>query len=412
MEPSAYLRPDLVPGGEPFIDDYGVVHVVDAASVREVAEGERRGDFSMGVKWVGAALAKQGLALPERLLAVWYFPWAASLTEPDGSPGRWEVLHGILKEYLTKQAVRELGPYISDLATNLVRASVEQQFTSGVRGVGEFDLAGFADLLAFHSMSELASFPHDPEDVQFMMGHLQEMASRADFMDGFRPEEPEVREYFHRIVDKHRRAGKGGLLAYIIKAYDDGRINLQERNGLILGCWSAGRDSTATLTSLLFGLVDEAGLTSKMAASLDEAGEPWRRAAIIEASRFTPFAYNPTTSTRDVVLASGLHIPALSTVRLHWAAANRDPAVFGNDAHLYRPDRPRRRNFAFGHGLHYCLGEALALYEVDAAARAVYGSLPGLRLTAWHRQIQLFDLIDVATAQYDLDAAARILHLQ
>lgn len=411
MKPSDYLRPDLVPGGEPFIDDMGIVHVTDTASVREVAESERRGDFSMGVKWIGAAMAGHGITLPERLLSVWYFPWSASLKEPDGSPGRWAVLHEILKEYLTKQAVRELGAYINDLALGLVRDSVKQQ-VSGARGVGMIDLAEFSDLLAFHAMSELAGFPHAPADVQFMMRHLREIADRTDFLDAFRPEAREVGEYFDRIVDEHRRAGKGGLLAHIIRAYDAGRITWPERNGLILGCWSAGRDTTATLTTLLFGLVDEEGLVPKMAASLDDAGEPWRKAAIAEASRFTPFAYNPTISTREVVLANGFRIPALSTVRLHWAAANRDPSVFGEDADRYRPDRPTKRNFAFGHGLHYCLGEVLALHEVDAAARAVYGSLPGLHVTAWHRQLGLVDVIDVATAEYNLEAAARILQIQ
>lgn len=412
MKPSDYLRPELSPGGAPFINGMGIVHVTDAASVREVAERERRGDFSMGVKWIGAALATHGMVLPEKMLSVWYFPWSASTQEPDGSPGRWAVLHEILKEYLTKQAVRELGPYINALALSLVRESVERQLASGARGVGEIDLAEFSDSLAFHTMSELAGFPHAPADVEFMMHHLREIASRTDFLDAFRPEAPEVGAYFDRIIDEHRRAGKGGLLAHIIRAYDAELITRDERNGLILGCWAAGRDTTATLTALLFGLVDEAGLTPTMVANLDSVGESWRKAAIVEASRFTPFAYNPTISTRDVVLDNGFRIPALSTVRLHWAAANRDPAIFGDDADRYWPDRPKKRNFAFGHGLHYCLGEVLALHEVDAAARAVYGSLPELRMTAWHRQMGLVDVVDVATAQYDLDAAARILQIQ
>jgi len=409
VKPSAYLRPDFVPGGKPIVDRMGVVHLLDAASVREVAEGERHGDFSMGAEWIRVVAARHGILLAERMLSVWYFPWLTALKEPDGRDGRWPVLHEILKDYLTKQAMHDLGPYIRHFAISLVRDSVEQQLASGGNGV--FDIAAFSDRLAFHTIAELASFPHTEADEQFMMAHLREIADRTDFVDAFRPEGPEVGEYFDRITGQHERAGKGGLLGRIIEAFDAQRISRPERDGLILGLWSAGRDTTATLTALLFGLVDEAGLTQKMVARVGSGGADWRLAAIREAVRFTPFAFNPTVSTRDVTLANGFQIPALSTVNLHWAAANRDPSVFGDDAHLYRPDRPPTRNFGFGHGIHCCLGEQLALLEVEIAAQVVYGSLPDLQITDWHRQAGLVDVVDVAVAQYDLRAAARTFGL-
>lgn len=412
QKPSDYLRPELVPGGDPFIDEQGVVHLTDVASIQEAAKRERSGDFSMGLEWTRKALAKQGYDVPKLVLCAYHFPWTASLTTPDGNVGRWLVFHEILKEHFTKQAVRDLEPYITTFATDLVRANVQQQLQSGATK-GVIDLAAFSDTLAFHVVSQLAGFPHDPADVQFMMGHLQDIANRTGFLDAFRPEAPEVGEYFDLITSRHKSAGGGGLLGHIIEAFESKHITRVERDGLILGLWSAGRDTTATLTALLFGLVDEANLVPKMEASLGENGATWRKRAIREASRFTPFAANPTFSTRDVtLLTNGFEIPALSTVLLHWAASNRDRAVYGADAHLYRPEREVEQNLAFGHSLHRCLGEALAIREVDIAARVVYGSLPSLRMTRWHRKKQFVDVVDVATAEYDLPAAARKLGLR
>jgi hypothetical protein len=70
-----------------------------------------------------------------------------------------------------------------------------------------------------------------------------------------------------------------------------------------------------------------------------------------------------------------------------------------------------RQNLAFGHGMHYCLSAPIALAEADIAAVAVYGDLPGLTVTRWHRLARLTDAVDIAEAEYDLPAAVRALGL-
>jgi cytochrome P450 len=46
-----------------------------------------------------------------------------------------------------------------------------------------------------------------------------------------------------------------------------------------------------------------------------------------------------------------------------WGSANRDPA-FWKDAETFDPDRPKLKNHvAFGYGIHFCLGAALARME-------------------------------------------------
>jgi len=65
---------------------------------------------------------------------------------------------------------------------------------------------------------------------------------------------------------------------------------------------------------------------------------------------------------RDTTLG-GTDLPAGSHLLLLWAAANRDPAVFSAPGEI-RLDRPAQRNhLAFGTGIHFCVGAALAGLE-------------------------------------------------
>ena len=309
MKASDPVRPaPYSTAGEPFFDEPGALHLTRYQDVTEVTRRERRGQFSAALSVVRATLAKHGMTAPDPVHIAWLFPWAQGIVGADGSPGRHAALHGVLAEYLGKQAVRDLRPTMMAIAGQLVRENVEQQLAHGGM-VGTIDLARFADLLAFRSVSALVGLPRTPADEAFMMSHLAEYSSRADIIEGMRPEAPEVRGYFQQIVDGHDGSG---LLGRIIAAHGAGQITLDERDGLIWGCWIAGRDSTATLVVLMFGLVDEAGLVSTMADNLGDAGADWRARAIDEAARFTPFGVSMRTSVEEPGdPAAGPHRPCL-----------------------------------------------------------------------------------------------------
>jgi cytochrome P450 len=91
-------------------------------------------------------------------------------------------------------------------------------------------------------------------------------------------------------------------------------------------------------------------------------------------------------ATEDLEIG-GVHVPQGSIVTIVLSAANHDPAL------VDRPDRldlSRRGvpHLAFGHGIHYCLGTALARMEATTALRRVIVRLPDLRLDVPVEELQ------------------------
>ncbi|MGH9274757.1 MAG: cytochrome P450 family protein [Acidimicrobiales bacterium] len=102
-------------------------------------------------------------------------------------------------------------------------------------------------------------------------------------------------------------------------------------------------------------------------------------AAVEELMRFDGPVHHATFryATEPVTLG-GVTIPAGAQVVINLAAANRDEGRF-EDAHVFDVDRHDNRHLAFGHGIHHCLGAALARAEADIALGSLLRRFPHLR---------------------------------
>lgn len=103
-------------------------------------------------------------------------------------------------------------------------------------------------------------------------------------------------------------------------------------------------------------------------------------AAVEEVLRFDgPVLYN-VRCTRQEISLHGVRIPAGKPVLLCAAAANRDPRIFVNPDR-FDIDRPRTtQHFAFGQGIHTCLGKALARMECEIAIDHLLDFMPRYRV--------------------------------
>ncbi|WP_373294126.1 cytochrome P450 [Lentzea pudingi] len=92
-------------------------------------------------------------------------------------------------------------------------------------------------------------------------------------------------------------------------------------------------------------------------------------------------------ATRDTEVG-GCPVARDARLLVLFASANRDEAVSAA-ADEFVPDRPElRRSLAFGRGVHFCAGAALARMEVRMALKVPFGALPRLRLHDVRRAIR------------------------
>jgi cytochrome P450 len=160
--------------------------------------------------------------------------------------------------------------------------------------------------------------------------------------------------------------------------------------GVVSQLLVGGNETTTSLiTNCVWRLLERPELWREVCAS--PALVP---AAIEESLRFDPPVLGLFRTTTREVRLHGVAIPARAKVMLSYAAANRDPAVF-HDPDRFRLDRPRNEaseHLAFGLGVHFCLGSALARLEAETALRALTARFPLLALEGPGERIKPFFL--------------------
>lgn len=134
----------------------------------------------------------------------------------------------------------------------------------------------------------------------------------------------------------------------------------------LLGLLSQTYEATA---GLIGNCVSELSLRPALAAAL--AGAPERIAVLVaEVSRYNAPVQNTRRYAARATRVCGVEIGAGQGVLLLLGAAGRDPA--GNaDPQRFLLERPARRVFGFGHGVHACPGHALACAIAAAAIEAL-----------------------------------------
>jgi cytochrome P450 len=170
-------------------------------------------------------------------------------------------------------------------------------------------------------------------------------------------------------------ASESSMKHFLLGAVEAGEISHQGATDLMVFFWMAGiMTTTLHLTNLVYELLTRP----------DVAGELRRDSGLVPAFIGECLRLNPPgvqvmrVSTRDTVLG-GKTIPAGSLVIAGMMAANRDPAVFSQAEEMLL-DRPARRDFAFGGGIHYCMGHHLAKREAQAVVNGVLPLLDRLQL--------------------------------
>ncbi len=205
------------------------------------------------------------------------------------------------------------------------------------------------------------------------------LGTDGDYWERTRPFLPGIyrlMDYLHGVVDRTRTCPGDNLLNALIEVEERGdKLTEEEMIANCLLLLVAGHETTTNLIGngllALLSHPDQAALLRQDPALLPTAIE--------ELLRYESPVQWTSRNAKETVTLDGLRIEAGQFVMLGLGAANRDPALFTDPDRL---DITRRegRHLAFGWGVHYCLGAALARMEGQIALGTLLRRFPDLRM--------------------------------
>ncbi|WP_316524643.1 cytochrome P450 family protein [Kitasatospora brasiliensis] len=314
---------------------------------------------------------------------------ASIMPEPQHSQLQVHLLHQdppkhtsmrrLVLDAFTPRRVESLRPRFRELADALVDRLPES---------GGADLvAGFAALYPFRVLAEVIGLP--PELAERFDRDWGKVVQPVGPQDPGRPAyEARLRglqTYIADVVARKRAdcrepgwVAQEDLLGRLVNAHDAGELSRAELDSMVFQLLVAGQEPvTNQITTMLVTLLRHPEQLARLREGVDEPG---RLARAVEELLRHDAAFELTTwrfLAEDGDLF-GTGVPAGDSVIVSLCAANRDDEQFP-EADRLDLDRTPNAHLAFGHGIHYCPGAALARAELQVALATLLTRLTGLR---------------------------------
>ncbi|MEV6055102.1 cytochrome P450 [Streptomyces sp. NPDC052107] len=313
---------------------------------------------------------------------------ASIMPEPQHSQLQVHLLHQdppkhtwmrrFVTDAFTPRRIEQLRPRFQELADALVDALPEH---------GPADLVtGFAAHFPFQVLAEV-------------IGLSQELAARFDrdwgkVVQPVGPTDPGrllyetrlhgLQSYIADVVSHKREHWDDDLLSRLVVARDRRELSQEELDSMIFQLLVAGQEPvTNQITTAVIALFRNPDQLARLRDNPDllplAVEELLRYDSAFELSTWRFF-------DKDSDL-HGTEVPAGDSVIVSLCAANRDPGRFP-DPDTLNLDRSPNPHLAFGHGIHFCPGAALARAELQIALGTLLARLPGLHLAIRDEDIE------------------------
>jgi cytochrome P450 len=172
----------------------------------------------------------------------------------------------------------------------------------------------------------------------------------------------EMFEYFKALTAARRECPTDDLGSAIANARIDGeQLSDVDTMSYYVLIATAGHDTTsAVIAGAMAALTEHPDQRNKLRTNMD-----LMPLATEEMIRWvTPVKEMMRTATEDTTIR-GVSIKAGESVLLSYASANRDEDIF-SDPFAFDVSRDPNKHLAFGYGVHFCLGAALARMEINS----------------------------------------------
>ncbi|GJM38242.1 MAG: cytochrome P450 [Acidimicrobiales bacterium] len=269
-------------------------------------------------------------------------------------------LRSLVSRAFTPKQMRDLEPEVQRLANGFLDAVAHEETP---------DLfAAFNAPLPIHTISVLLGIPE--EDWPFTVDVSNAL---LDYLNPFPEFDLEHTDgllqagaaFLDDLAEERRREPRDDLLSALVHAEtDEGRLDRFEVVAMAMFLMFAGHETTSG--SLGLAMVHLARNPDQRRLVMDDP-ELWPN-AIEELLRYDPPLHvDPRAAKRDVTIGD-VEIKAGKRLTVLLAAANRDPRRFDDPDEL-RLDRDEPHGVSFGHGIHHCIGAALARMQMRVGLR-------------------------------------------
>jgi cytochrome P450 len=221
-------------------------------------------------------------------------------------------------------------------------------------------------------------------DFPRMLKYTQELfgSEDAEFQRGTTKEEQmavllEMFQYFNELTASRRENPTEDLASAIANATIDGEpLSDIDTVSYYLIIATAGHDTTsATIAGGLHALIDNPEQRERLRANMD-----LMPLATEEMVRWVTPVKEFMRTAREDTEVRGVPIAAGESVLLSYVSSNRDEEVF-DDPFQFDVGREPNKHNAFGYGVHFCLGAALARMEVNSFFTELVPRLDSIELT-------------------------------
>jgi cytochrome P450 len=284
-------------------------------------------------------------------------------------------LRRVLNKIFTVQAIKDIAPHVASIVDGLIGEIADRD---------QVDLkAEFAAKIPMNVIGRLVGFPEEDRERLFAWGHVIEYASTPFVTDDelLRADQAatELAEYADELFRARSASPRDDMLTQLVEATAADGMTTDEFTSQLLALMVAGTQTTVhMITSGLVALHESPDELARLRR------DPTLDATMVdEILRYYPPLH--TTFPR-IALEAGLRVgqvevPQGTKVFPFVAAANRDPSVFRDpDRLILDRDTTNPPHLTFAHGIHLCVGRALARLEGRIAIRALIDRFPRLQL--------------------------------
>jgi cytochrome P450 len=219
-------------------------------------------------------------------------------------------------------------------------------------------------------------FPRMLKLTQEMFGGDDAEHQRGDSMDDLLAVLADYFAYFTKLTTSRREHPTEDLASAIANGRIDGEpLSDMDTISYYVIIASAGHDTTSdAISGGLLALIENPGELKRLRGNLD-----LMPTAVEEMIRWTtPVKEFMRTAAEDTTVR-GVPIAKGESVYLAYVSGNRDEEVF-DDPFRFDVGRDPNKHLAFGYGVHFCLGAALARMEMNSLYTELLPRLKSIEL--------------------------------